>query len=177
MSITKANRDLSLLHPDFREQVEKWIDHCKLEWVPIFVTEAVRSQARQNYLYESGRSRPWPVVTRTLHSNHTKWVAVDIASSGDQLYPSDKDWWRKVADIAKIYRIDRWYDLRNRDKPHFQWAWSKIKLTKKLQSWLGPLETINSLAWNEFDKIEDSETKKEIQQLLHDLNVHYRSLK
>lgn len=176
MSVTTPNRDLQLLHPEMKDRVERWIKDCENSGVPIFVTEAYRSQERQNYLYQQWRTRPWPVVTWTLNSNHTKGEAVDIAAVGDVLYPSDFNRWRKVADIAKRYDIDRGYDLWRRDKPHFQLspdAKNRIPFSDKTVKYIELLDKINSLMWKELDVYSEYEEIREAQQLLADLNTQY----
>ena len=44
----------------------------------VTVVEAHRTQERQNFLFEQGRSRPGNVVTWTRNSNHTTGRAVDV---------------------------------------------------------------------------------------------------
>ena len=112
-----ANRDLSLLSPEFRKKVNLWLKECDDK---IFVTEWYRSQERQEYLYEQWRTRPWQIVTWTKNSTHTTWNAVDIAFKWDVLYPEEFELWRNIADIAKKFGIVWGFDLWNTDKPHFQ---------------------------------------------------------
>lgn len=126
-------RNLDKLNPKFREKVELWL---KEVWDEIFISESWRSQKRQQELYAQWRTTPWNIITRTLTSNHTKGVAVDIAFVWNELYPTNFDRWRNIADVAKKYGIDWWYDLWSRDKPHFQDNFiysNKNKMTKYLQ--------------------------------------------
>lgn len=119
MSVKNTDRDLDKLQDNFRKKVD-----LRLSDNPeIFVTEAYRSQERQEYLYSLWRSIPWSIVTKTTNSNHTKGIAVDVAFTGSELYPRDHDLRRNIADSAKNYGIDWGYDLWGRDKPHFQDNW------------------------------------------------------
>jgi LAS superfamily LD-carboxypeptidase LdcB len=75
------NRDLSLLAPAFRRAVEAAIQDCRDKGFPVKVNEGFRSQARQNWLYRQGRSRPGRIVTNaptSLTSWHGYGLAVDV---------------------------------------------------------------------------------------------------
>lgn len=86
----------------------------------IFITETYRSQARQNYLYAQGRTRPGKIVTWTLKSNHTSRLAWDIAVAPPKpLY--DVDTLTKVGAIARKLGITWGGDwARKIDRPHFE---------------------------------------------------------
>lgn len=90
----------------------------------IFLTSGYRTAQEQNALYQQGRTQPWPIVTYVdgynRKSSHQHWVAFDIAFRGKELYPTDDKVWENVAKIAKNVALDRGYDMRGRDKPHFQ---------------------------------------------------------
>jgi peptidoglycan L-alanyl-D-glutamate endopeptidase CwlK len=62
-TVTMANRDIKSLQPIAQQAAQLFLDECKRRNIPIFVTEYHRSQARQNYLYEQGRTRPGNIVT------------------------------------------------------------------------------------------------------------------
>lgn len=115
--MSKADRDINKLKPEFKKKVKLFLKEVGDK---IFITEAYRSQERQNELYAQGRTKPWNKVTWTLKSEHTKWTAIDIAFQGKDLYPSDIYTWKEVAEVAKKYGIDWGYDLWKTDKPHFQ---------------------------------------------------------
>lgn len=113
-------RWLDKLDPNFRKKVELFL---KEVWDKVFITESWRSQERQEYLYSLWRTIPGKAVTWTLTSEHTKWLAIDIAFKWKELYPKDIYKWREISEIAKKYWIDWWYDLWKTDKPHFQDNW------------------------------------------------------
>lgn len=141
--VTKTDRDLSKLQPEFKKQVEAFLAANP----EVFVTEAYRSQERQDWLYASGRTRPGRVVTWTKNSQHTKGLAIDIAFKGDQLYPSVSDpRWRKVADSAKQFGIDWGYDLWEADAPHFQDALGPYDPPKSALPQLNKRASSNRLA-------------------------------
>lgn len=122
MSVTKTDRDLKKLSLNFQVKVGLWLKDCP----EIFVTEAYRSQARQDYLYEQWRTRAWRKITWTKNSMHTKRLAVDIAFNDGELYPRDLNKRKAVAAKAKEHGIDWGYDLWKVDRPHFQDNWMPI---------------------------------------------------
>ncbi len=128
MSVTTTCRDLGELLPVaqtacrllFQESYKAGINN-------IFVTETYRSQARQNYLYQQGRTRLYDSkgkrlypVTWTLKSNHTSRLAWDIAVAPPKpLY--DVDTLTKIGAIARKLGITWGGDWARRiDRPHFE---------------------------------------------------------
>ena len=76
---TTPNRDLDTLRPDFREKLEAFLQavQAAMPGYDVAVHEAVRSPERQAHLYASGRTRPGPILTNTLDSNHLHGLAAD----------------------------------------------------------------------------------------------------
>lgn len=79
MSVEVASRDLDLLRPDFRGNLERYFAAVKQHFPQygIGVHETYRSPERQRWLFEQGRSRPGIVKTWTLDSNHQYGIAAD----------------------------------------------------------------------------------------------------
>ncbi len=121
-SVTQTCRDLSELTAAAQTACRLLFQECfKAGIVDIFITETYRSQARQNYLYEQGRTRPGQKVTWTLKSNHTSRRAWDIAVAPPRnLY--DISTLSKVGAIAKKLGIDwgGYWQAGNYDAPHFE---------------------------------------------------------
>lgn len=121
MSVTTTCRDLAELLPGAQTACRLLFQECyKAGIKDIFITETYRSQARQNYLYAQGRTRPGKVVTWTLKSNHTSRLAWDIAVAPPKpLY--DVDTLTKVGAIARKLGITWGGDWARRiDRPHFE---------------------------------------------------------
>ncbi|MFJ7890105.1 M15 family metallopeptidase [Lysinibacillus xylanilyticus] len=75
-SLTTTCRDINELLPPARLAVQLLFQECfKAGIKNIFITETYRSQERQKYLYEQGRTRPGTIVTWTLNSNHKSRLA------------------------------------------------------------------------------------------------------
>lgn len=92
-------RDINELTPIAQKACRLFLEKCKEAELDIFVTETYRSQARQNELWEQGRSKPGSIVTWTLNSRHTSRMAWDIATNGNNLY--DMATIRKAGAIAQ----------------------------------------------------------------------------
>ncbi|WP_320940046.1 M15 family metallopeptidase [Lysinibacillus capsici] len=121
-SVTTTCRDLSELTSAAQTACRLLFQECfKAGIVDIFITETYRSQARQNYLYEQGRTRPGQVVTWTRNSNHTSRRAWDIAVAPPRnLY--DISTLSKVGVIAKKLGIEwgGYWETGKYDAPHFE---------------------------------------------------------
>ena len=90
MPFTLSARSRSRLvgvHPDLVRVVERAI---RLTPVDFAVLEGVRTPARQRELYAQGRTKPGPVVTWTMTSNH--FAAADGYGHAVDLVPSPIDW-------------------------------------------------------------------------------------
>lgn len=79
MSVTSTDNDWEHLYPTFREKLQKVLEETSAatgyKWV---MTEGYRSNARQAYLYEQGRTRPGPIVTwMKTPKNHGSGCAAD----------------------------------------------------------------------------------------------------
>lgn len=120
MSVTKQCRDANELLPAARKACNLFLEECKKAGIGIFITETYRSQARQNYLYEQGRTRSGQKVTWTRNSRHTSRLAWDIAVSPPKnLY--DNATLQKAGAIAKRLGITWGGSWKGTpDMPHFE---------------------------------------------------------
>lgn len=120
MSVTNTCRDINELHVTAQSACRLFLQECQKAGVNVFITETYRSQARQSYLYEQGRTRPGQVVTWTKNSNHMGRSAWDIAVSPPaNLY--DTATLNKAGAIARKLGITWGGDWPNNiDRPHFE---------------------------------------------------------
>lgn len=120
-SITTTCRDISELLPTAQTACRLLFQECYKAGIKnIFITETYRSQERQKYLYEQGRTRHGNIVTWTLDSNHKSRLAWDIAVGPPQsLY--DVAILNRVGDIARKIGIT-WGGVWSSkiDRPHFE---------------------------------------------------------
>ena len=117
--VTKTCRDINELLPVAQKACNLFLEECKKNNIDIFVTETYRSQDRQNYLYEQGRTREGKVVTWTKSSNHTGRLAWDIAvNKPKDLY--DETTINRAGEIAKKLGITWGGNWTKPDTPHFE---------------------------------------------------------
>lgn len=116
---TKQNRDINSLQSVAQKACSLFLDECSKRGIKIFVTEYHRSQERQNWLYEQGRTRPGKVITWTRNSNHSTGYAWDIAvSPPHDLY--DGKIIAYAGEVAKKLGIEWGGSWKEQDTPHFQ---------------------------------------------------------
>ncbi len=69
-----SSRDLDDLHKHMRGKIDTWLEACVREGVKVKIYQTYRSNAMQDYMYESGRTRKGKVKTwakggQSLHNN------------------------------------------------------------------------------------------------------------
>lgn len=120
MDVTKACRDLDELSPKAKKACSLFLAECKRQGLSVLVTETYRSQGRQDYLYEQGRTRPGQKVTWTQNSNHTGRMAWDICKNVKGQEYSDKNFFKQCGNIAASLGITWGGTWKTPDMPHFE---------------------------------------------------------
>ena len=120
MSVTTACKDISELTPNAQKACKMFLTECESQGLKVRITETYRSQERQNYLYEQGRTRKGNVVTWTKHSRHTSRRAWDICKNVKGQEYSDKKFFAKCGKIAKNLNITWGGTWKQADTPHFE---------------------------------------------------------
>lgn len=121
MDVTKPCRDTKELSAQAQKACNLFMEECKKQGLNVLITETYRSQERQNYLYEQGRSRPGDKVTWTKSSRHTSRRAWDICKNVKGQEYSDKSFFKKCAEIAALFGITWGGDWNSTpDTPHFE---------------------------------------------------------
>jgi len=93
--------DINELKPSMKEKVEKLLQLARENGLRVKVFETYRSQERQNYLYEQGRTRPGKIRTWTKNSRHKKREAVDMVfldKNGNYTWSGD---WERLIELGK----------------------------------------------------------------------------
>lgn len=112
---TTPVKDVDALHPQLRSKLDRVIERMKNEYGnDVQVVETARSQDRQDWLYEQGRSRAGNVVTWTQRSAHTRGEAVDVIVDGS---------FTNAEGFARLQRIAKEEGLRTlglRDPGHLE---------------------------------------------------------
>lgn len=120
MDVTKQCRDIKELSPNAQIACNLFMARCKEARLEILITETYRSQARQNYLYEQGRTRPGQIVTWTKKSNHTGRNAWDICKNIKGQEYDDKNFFKEAGKIAADLGITWGGKWTTPDTPHFE---------------------------------------------------------
>lgn len=113
-------RDISELTPAAQKACRLFLAECKASGLEVKITETYRSQERQNYLYEQGRTRPGKIVTWTKNSRHTSRRAWDICKNKRGEEYSDSAFFKKCGAIAKKLGITWGGTWKTADTPHFE---------------------------------------------------------
>lgn len=113
---------IDMLNEKTREAAVLFLSIAGDQGLNVKITETYRTQERQDYLYEQGRTRAGQVVTWTRNSQHTKRNAFDIAKNVRGEEYSDMEFFRKAVEIGKLIGLEAgyyWGDGKQ-DMPHFQ---------------------------------------------------------
>lgn len=117
---TKVCRDIQELSPLAQIACNLFMNECKKVGLSVCITETYRPQARQNWLYEQGRTRAGNIVTWTLNSRHTSRMAWDICKNVKGQEYSDSAFFAKCGEVAKRLGITWGGTWSTPDKPHFE---------------------------------------------------------
>lgn len=162
MDVTKTCRDLKELTPNAKVACEMFLEECKKQGLNVLITETYRSQERQNYLYEQGRTRAGKVVTWTKSSRHTSRRAWDVCKNIKGQEYSDSAFFKKCGAIAKKLGITWGGTWSTPDTPHFEIPtnWQPPKQQKKDDELIKAVDNIiksgikiNASQWNDVTKI------------------------
>ena len=120
MSIKETVRDISELTPTAQTACNLFMKTCKNAGLNVLITETYRSQERQNYLYEQGRTRSGNIVTWTKNSRHTNRRAWDICKNVKGHEYDDPSFFKECGKIATELGITWGGNWKNPDTPHFE---------------------------------------------------------
>ena len=121
MDVTKACRDTKELTPQAQKACALFMERCKAKGLNVLITETYRSQERQDYLYQQGRTRAGKVVTWTHNSRHTSRRAWDVCKQVKGQEYSDATFFKQCGEIAAELGIT-WGGIwkSSPDTPHFE---------------------------------------------------------
>ena len=119
------SRDIDRLRPDVAANCRKLLERCKAAGLDVLVTNTVRDEEYQAYLYEQGRTRPGSIVTNhsvpTFHSAKAG-LAFDFCKNVKGHEYDDAAFFRKVAVLAIEMGFSWGGDWKSFvDMPHIQW--------------------------------------------------------
>ena len=119
------SRDINLLRRDVAANCRKLIELAAKEGYKVLVTNTVRDDEYQAYLYAQGRTRPGSIITNskvpTFHSVKAG-LAFDVCQNIKGREYNDEGFWQIVGSIGKEIGFTWGGDWKSIvDKPHFQW--------------------------------------------------------
>lgn len=157
-NVTTSCRDIKELSAQAQKACALFMEKCKEQGLNVLITETYRSQERQNYLYEQGRTRPGQVVTWTRKSNHTGRNAWDICKNVKGHEYDDKEFFNKAGKIAKDLGITWGGSWSTPDAPHFEiksdWKQPNNLIKINLNGNIKEVEAINKDGHN-YVKLQD----------------------
>lgn len=117
------SRDTSLLRDDVEANVRIFLRLCEAEGLPVLITQTVRDNEYQAYLYEQGRSRPGSIVTNSKRTTfHGAGLAVDFCKNVKGEEYSDRGFFDRVIAIAKQVGFSSGADWKSfPEQCHLQW--------------------------------------------------------
>ena len=117
------SRDITLLREDVRKNLELFLEKCKDEGLNVLITQTLRDDEYQNYLYQQGRTRPGSIITNSQRTTfHGAGLAFDICKNVKGQEYNDTDFFKKCGAISKKMGFTWGGDwTRFTDMPHFQW--------------------------------------------------------
>lgn len=163
MDVTKTIRDISELTEKAQKACSLFMEKCKQQGLNVLITETYRSQERQNYLYEQGRTRPGNIVTWTKKSRHTSRRAWDICKNVKGQEYSDSNFFKQCGEVAKSLNITWGGTWSTPDTPHFEIS----------EDWLIP-EEVNEMT--DAEKKEFEQLKEQCNQLIKDIDFLEKSI-
>lgn len=162
MDKTTTCRDISELTLLAQIACELFIHECEKQGLNVLITETYRSQERQDYLYEQGRTRSGQVVTWTRNSRHTSRRAWDICKNAKGHEYDDTSFFKQCGAIAKELGVTWGGTWSTPDTPHFEisttWKAPEEELTMaQYEELKGMIEDL----YTSLDKTADRITKLE----------------
>lgn len=120
------SRNIEHLRPDVAANCRVFLDLCAAQGLKVLVTNTVRDDEYQAYLYAQGRTRPGSIVTNakkpSFHSDKAG-LAFDICKNVKGQEYSDKAFFKACAAIGKAMGFEWGGDWKGFvDMPHFQWS-------------------------------------------------------
>lgn len=126
----RSERNIVTLHPEVRPYARALVRKALDQGIIIKVISGTRTYDQQNALYEQGRSKPGPIVTKARggHSNHNFGIAFDIGLFENGKYIPESSTYKAIGAIGKELGLEWGGDWTSiQDEPHFQLrpVWAK----------------------------------------------------
>jgi hypothetical protein len=115
------SRDVNKLRPDVAANAKLWLAECRAKGLDVEISNTVRDNEYQAYLYAQGRTRPGNIVTNAKTTTfHGAGLAIDFYSKAKGW--SDHSFFVECAAIAKKYGFSWAGDWKSFvEYCHIQW--------------------------------------------------------
>lgn len=169
------SRDISLLRDDVEHNVRVFLQLCEAQGLRVLITQTVRDDEYQAYLYEQGRTRPGSIVTNSKRTTfHGAGLAFDICQNIKGQEYSDAAFFVNCAAIAKHLGFSWGGDWKNfPDRPHFQWdEGGKYKFNRSKSPAQMPLhEEVNEVRYHDLEELKSKPTYYQVMKHLYDAGI------
>lgn len=117
------SRNLLDLRGDVAENCRVFLRLCRAAGLNVLITNTLRDDEYQAYLYEQGRTRPGAIVTNSPYTSfHGKGLAFDFCKNIKGEEYSDPHFFDECGQIAKQIGFTWGGDWKSfPDRPHVQW--------------------------------------------------------
>ena len=115
-------KKINSLHPKLRPYAAALLNEAKKNGIELIITDATRTNAEQQKIYEQGRTKPGKIVTNAKpgQSLHNYGLAFDVAPVVNGKVTYDYDW-KKIGEIGKKVGLFWGGDFVSfKDNPHFE---------------------------------------------------------
>lgn len=123
VTLTQTSLDsVYALHPEVREKVLILMARMQERGMPVYMHQGYRTEAKQNELYDQGRSEPGNIVTyaRGLESAHNYGLAADLIFVKHNWSPPYSSWWQELGAEARKLGLVWGGDWDFKDFPHVE---------------------------------------------------------
>jgi len=125
----RTSRSVFDLQPHVEVKARGLLDECKAEKIDLIITCTFRDNEAQQALYEQGRTKPGPIVTKAKpgESAHNYGLAFDVVPlrNGKPVWgrtsDADKQLWERIGQIGESLGLEwagRWKNFP--EYAHFQ---------------------------------------------------------
>lgn len=125
----RSERNIATLHPRVQPIAREFVRRCVAAGLDARIICGTRTYAEQDALYEQGRTKPGPIVTKARggQSNHNFGLAFDIGIFASGKYLGSSPLYKKAGAIGRELGLEWGGDWKFVDEPHFQLrpAWAK----------------------------------------------------
>jgi peptidoglycan L-alanyl-D-glutamate endopeptidase CwlK len=123
----RTERNIATLHPRAQQKAREFmqlvVPLMKSKNVDVRIISGLRTYAEQQALYDQGRTKPGPIVTKARpgFSNHNFGTAWDIGLFEGKKYLTNSPLYKEVGEISRSLGLTWGGDFKSfKDYPHYE---------------------------------------------------------